>query len=152
MKPPLHGRLKVAQDTPGRQIVRRAAPHVKCALTCCLAALLIDAAVAQPPPAAAAASAAAGQRKVFELVVQGGKVMLPGGTLVLHQNDEVELQWRSDRAMELHLHGYDILVKVSPTAPARMVFRARLPGRFPVSEHRHDGQHHGAVVYLEVHP
>jgi hypothetical protein len=54
--------------------------------------------------------------------------------------------------MELHLHGYDIEVKVSPGSPAVMSFKASIPGRFSVEQHGQGPGHHRAVLYLEVYP
>jgi len=48
--------------------------------------------------------------------------------------------------------GYDIEAGASPESPATISFTADIPGRFPVSEHAHGKAHHGAVLYLEVHP
>jgi hypothetical protein len=52
------------------------------------------------------------------------------------QGDAVKLRWSADRALILHLHGYDIETKVEPGAVAEMAFTARATGRFPVHVHR----------------
>jgi hypothetical protein len=44
----------------------------------------------------------------------------------------VRLLVRSDVADHVHLHGYDIFRDVAPGAPARLAFRATVPGRFEV--------------------
>ena len=72
-------------------------------------------------------------------------------TLKVSKGDRVELRWRSDRPVVLHLHGYDIEARVAPDAPKAMTFTAGTTGRFGVSEHG-GGKHHRAIVYLEVHP
>jgi len=112
---------------------------------------------AAAPSSAAAASAVApapssGPRRVIEIAIRAGKVDVANGTLVVPQDAAVELRWSTDRPITLHLHGYDIETRVKPGASAVMAFKAGLPGRFPVSEHRSDAQHHRAVVYLEVRP
>jgi FtsP/CotA-like multicopper oxidase with cupredoxin domain len=91
-------------------------------------------------------------RKVFELAIANGR--LTGGTETIRvaKGDEVELRLSSDKPVTLHLHGYDIEIVVAPGAPATMSFKAYLPGRFPVSEHRKGAKHHHAVLYVEVHP
>jgi hypothetical protein len=99
-----------------------------------------------------AGHAAAAGPQVIDLEVRDGKVAIAQSTLAVKQHSELELRWTSDRPIELHLHGYGIAARATPQAPATMRFKARLAGRFPVSEHRSDGQHHRAVVYLEVHP
>lgn len=102
--------------------------------------------------AAAAPAVAQAAPKVFDLSLAGGRVPAERNTVRVTKGDKVELRWSSDRPMALHLHGYDLEAKPVPGAPAIMAFTANLPGRFPVSEHRHDGGHAKAVLYLEVHP
>ncbi len=90
--------------------------------------------------------------QVLEISIENGRARLAQNTLRVRQHDAVELRWRSDRAIELHLHGYDIHAAVGPQAPATMRFSARLAGRFAVAEHRKAAHSHRAIVYLEVHP
>ena len=73
------------------------------------------------------------------------------------QNDVVKLQWSTDKAMSLHLHGYDIEKAVAPGAVTEMTFTARATGRFAVAPHlaaQPGGGHaHGDVlVTIEVYP
>jgi FtsP/CotA-like multicopper oxidase with cupredoxin domain len=105
------------------------------------------------PDAYAAPLAATDQpaRRVIDVPIANGKATVAGGTIKVKQGDELELRWSSDRPMSLHLHGYDVEVKVAPPSPAVMSFRANLAGRFAVSEHRQAGREQ-AVLYLEVHP
>ena len=101
----------------------------------------------------AAAGAAGGvQPKVLSFSVVNGAVAGVADTVNVQQGDNLELRWSSDKPMELHLHGYDIEVKVSPQAPAVMSFKANIPGRFPVEPHGQGSGHHRPVLYLEVHP
>ena len=97
----------------------------------------------------AGAVAAAGPAKVFELTVVAGR---SSETLKVKRGERVELRWKSDRRVTLHLHGYDLERTVAPQAPAVMAFEADIAGRFPVSEHGHGGRHGRTVLYLEVHP
>jgi len=106
-------------------------------------------AVAQATAGSASAPTATTLRAIS---IRDGKAELANQTIVVAQGAQVELQWRSDRPIALHLHGYDIETKVAPPAAAAMAFTARLAGRFPVTEHRQDGRHHRAVAYLEVRP
>ena len=99
-----------------------------------------------------AVAADAVRHKVLMLSVVKGAVAGVGDTLKVQQGDDLELRWSSDKPMELHLHGYDIEVKVSPQAPAVMSFKANIPGRFPVEPHGQGPGHHRPVLYLEVHP
>jgi FtsP/CotA-like multicopper oxidase with cupredoxin domain len=99
-----------------------------------------------------AMAADAVRHKVLTLSVVNGAVAGVGDTVKVQQGDDLELRWSSDKPMELHLHGYDIEVKVSPQAPAVMSFKANIPGRFPVEPHGQGPGHHRPVLYLEVHP
>ena len=59
----------------------------------------------------------------------------PQGGIVretVEKNDRVVLIVRSDVADEIHLHGYDISRDVTPGTPARLPFKATIPGRFEV--------------------
>jgi hypothetical protein len=66
------------------------------------------------------------------IVVRGGKV--DGGLkrTTVEKGRKVVLIVRSDVADEVHLHGYDKSVDVTPKKPARLVFVASIPGRFEV--------------------
>ena len=88
--------------------------------------------------------------KVFELLLVKGRVT-GEETLRVKRGERVELRWKSDRPIALHLHGYDIERSAAPQAPAVMAFEATIAGRFPVSEHGGSG-HHRAILYLEVLP
>jgi FtsP/CotA-like multicopper oxidase with cupredoxin domain len=90
--------------------------------------------------------------KVFELVIMDGRLVAASNTIKVKKGDDVELRWSSDRSITLHLHGYDIERKVAPQSTAAMVFKAKLPGRFPVSEHQHGSRQERTLLYLEVHP
>jgi FtsP/CotA-like multicopper oxidase with cupredoxin domain len=81
-----------------------------------------------------------------------GRASVPDDTLRFRQGDAVEITVTSDAPMDLHLHGYDIEASVRPGRPARFTFVAKLPGRFPISEHRQDARHHHSVLFIEVHP
>jgi hypothetical protein len=75
-----------------------------------------------PPP---------GPTEIRVVVVNGA----PQGGIVretVDQGDRVVLVVRSDVADHVHLHGYDIQRDVAPGKPARLPFRATIPGRFEV--------------------
>jgi len=111
---------------------------------------LVIAAVAFNAPATWAANAA--QPKHFVLSLVNGALVGAPDTIRVKQGDDVELRLTSDKPMELHLHGYDIEVKVAPAAPAVMSFSAKIPGRFPIEPHGQEQGRHRAVIYLEVLP
>ena len=68
----------------------------------------------------------------IRIVVANGA---PEGGIVrekVTQDDRVVLIVRSDVADHVHLHGYDIMRDVAPGMPARLPFKATIPGRFEV--------------------
>jgi len=75
-----------------------------------------------PPP---------GPTEIRIVVVDGA----PKGGIVresVEKGDRVVLIVRSDVTDHIHLHGYDIMRDVAPGAPARLPFKATIPGRFEV--------------------
>lgn len=90
--------------------------------------------------------------RVVDLVIRGGAVAPEQRVVRVQVGDDVTLRWTSDRALTLHLHGYDIENRVVPEAPATMRFRARAAGRFPIERHDEQPGREGTVAYLEVHP
>jgi carbamoylphosphate synthase small subunit len=73
----------------------------------------------------------AGPTTVRIAVVNGA----PKGGIVretVEKNDRVVLVVTSDVADHIHLHGYDIMRDVAPGNPARLPFKATIPGRFEV--------------------
>lgn len=56
-------------------------------------------------------------------VVGGGKVTIPLG-------EEATIRVVSDKADEVHLHGYDLYVDLVPNVPAEIAFVASIPGVF----------------------
>ncbi|MDB6000482.1 MAG: hypothetical protein JWP52_2181 [Rhizobacter sp.] len=124
-------------------------------LAAAVMAVAAGTAIMQSPSAFAAdaPSASKAASKVFELPLTNGAVAAQNATLKVTQGDNVELRWTSDRPINLHMHGYDFMATVTPQKPAVMAFNAKLPGRFPVSEHSHDEKkHHQVILYIEVHP
>lgn len=94
---------------------------------------------------------------VFELRIEKGKVPPNMRQIRVRQGDAVRLRWTTDRPIALHLHGYDIELKVEPGAVAEMAFAARATGRFPVEEIKPSakgGHSHGEapLVRIEVRP
>ena len=55
----------------------------------------------------------------------------------VQRDDRVVLVVRSDVASEVHVHGYDLDGRVAPGSPARIRFRATIPGRFEIEMHAH---------------
>jgi hypothetical protein len=93
----------------------------------------------------------------FDLSIERGRVAANMRLIRVRQGDTVKLRWTTDRAIILHLHGYDIEAKVEPGAVTEMAFTARATGRFPIEEHRPNakGGHSHAeapLVRIEVYP
>ncbi len=88
--------------------------------------------------------------KRFELHIHDSKVILDDQTIRVTQGDRIELNWSSDKSIELHLHGYDIHTSITPNSPTMMQFKAHATGRFPVEIH--GKSEHSALIYIEVHP
>ena len=68
----------------------------------------------------------------IRIVVSNGA---PKGGIVrekVEKGDRVVLIVKSDVTDHVHLHGYDIMRDVAPGKPARLPFRATIPGRFEV--------------------
>jgi hypothetical protein len=108
---------------------------------------------------AALVSTAAAQTSeaVFDLRIANGSVALNMRLLRVRQGDAVKMRWTTDRPIILHLHGYDIEMKVEPGKVTEMAFTARATGRFPIEEHKSDargGHSHGEapLVRIEVYP
>jgi FtsP/CotA-like multicopper oxidase with cupredoxin domain len=98
------------------------------------------------------ASAALGAERVFDLTIVHGRLTGGQDTIRVHQGDDVVLRWHSDRAIVLHLHGYEIETRVGPGAAAETRFEARATGRFPVHVHTGQARSEAVLAYLEVYP
>lgn len=80
--------------------------------------------------------------------VQNGKIASGGGVVKLTRGDHVSLSVASDRADNLHIHGYDLHLDVSANRPAKLEFDADRTGRFAVEFHESNLQ----LVVLEIYP
>lgn len=100
------------------------------------------------------AVAQAGAQRVIEVRIEKRKVVAPKEAIRIAEKDVVELRWTSDEPVELHLHGYDMEIKLQPGIPGTMNFEAHATGRFPITSHGWGagGRSHDALTYLEVYP
>ncbi|MBT5109520.1 MAG: hypothetical protein HOM25_12625 [Rhodospirillaceae bacterium] len=87
--------------------------------------------------------------QTFNLEIRDGKVVAANKTLRVTEGQSISLSWTTDKAVELHLHGYDIHAFARPDRAVSMTFKAHTAGRFPVTSH---GAGHHSMIYLEVHP
>lgn len=109
-------------------------------------ALLV--AVLPGPWTGTTALAAGGTR--FDVALEDGSPRQGERTLTATAGDTVSIRVRSDRAVTLHLHGYDRELGVPADGEATLRFDAAIPGRFPIE--LHGGHGHGPILYLEVRP
>lgn len=105
-----------------------------------------------PPPAGGpapiAAVAASRVPRAVELVVRDGELLAGPAVITLQQDEELTLRVTSDRPDELHLHGYDLALKLQPGAPVELRFRATRSGRFEYELHHA----HAELGVVEVRP
>jgi hypothetical protein len=85
----------------------------------------------------------------FNFQIRDRQVMADRRIIRISEGGDVRLNWFTDEALELHLHGYNILVIATPEHPVSMSFRANTAGRFPVSAHVFQ---HPVLTHLEIYP
>jgi hypothetical protein len=85
---------------------------------------------------------------ITELQIRSGRLVSGPTVIKVAQGDEVTLQISSDVADELHLHGYDLHLKIPAGEPAILKFNADRSGRFPYELHHA----HSDIGALEVYP
>jgi hypothetical protein len=90
----------------------------------------------------------------FTIAVKARLVEPAMRTLRARQGDSIELAFSTDEPLELHLHGYDLTLRVEPGKAAALKFQAKLAGRFPIEAHAAPGakHRHANLLYLEVYP
>ena len=84
----------------------------------------------------------------IRIVVRGGRVVGGLRRARLERGEPAVLVVRADVTDHVHLHGYDIMRDVAPGRPARLRFRATIPGRFEVELEDRRLQ----IAQLEVRP
>lgn len=108
-----------------------------------------QAAVVRPPaPAAPVAAAALPASKAFDFVVRDGKRVSGPAALQVRQGDQVTLRIESNANDELHVHGYDLKLRLKAGEAATLEFAAARSGRFELELHRR----HTELGALEVYP
>jgi FtsP/CotA-like multicopper oxidase with cupredoxin domain len=103
-----------------------------------------------PVPGDAAPAEAVANRS-FEVTIADGRLGGGARTLEVQRGDKVTLRIGADRATTVHLHGYDIELKIEPGVAAVMAFEAHATGRFPLELHAPSGRH-VTLLHVEVHP
>jgi hypothetical protein len=87
-----------------------------------------------PVPTSASPSAPAVDKQITVTVAKK-KVTPPTGRVEVAKGSLVRVTVTSDVADELHIHGYDLPVKLPAGAPASIEFRADKTGLFEVETH-----------------
>ena len=98
----------------------------------------------------------------FEISIRDRRVEGSASTLRVKRGETVLLRWRSDEAVSLHVHGYDMRANLSAGSPESMRFEAGVAGRFPITAHefgaaadrdaRPKSPREVTLLYLEVLP
>jgi hypothetical protein len=106
--------------------------------------------------------AAASAVREFDISIRDRRVEGSASTIRVKRGETVLLRWRTDEAVSLHVHGYDIRASLSAASPASIRFEAGVAGRFPITAHefgaapgsdaRPQRHREATLLYLEVLP
>jgi hypothetical protein len=110
-----------------------------------------------PVPWSGSGSLRAAELQRFAVSIKNRKVEPAQKLVRVTRGDAIELELSTDEEVELHLHGYDRLIKLGPARPAVLRLDATIAGRFPIEAHgfasdRGGRRGHVVLLYLEVHP
>jgi heme/copper-type cytochrome/quinol oxidase subunit 2 len=100
------------------------------------------------PAIAASADAVKINIKSIDLQIEKNRMASGPSAIRLVQGDEITLNIRTDRADELHIHGYDLRANLLPGQVVSLTFIATVTGRFGIELHKA----HVAIGALEVYP
>ena len=87
-------------------------------------------------------------KKSFSITIKNGEIVSGEKTVSVIQGENIMIELTTDVEDEIHLHGYDISVRITPHDPAVLQFTADKTGRFSY-ELEHAGIELGAI---EVNP
>ena len=120
---------------------------------------LVFASLGLPPSLVSLAAAQSSEPRQFAITIKNRKVTSATNVISVTKGDAVEIVLTGDEAAELHLHGYDLLLSLTPNAPGKIQFTANIIGRFPLEVHPYEtGAQSGKsrsdrpLLYVEVHP
>jgi len=97
---------------------------------------------AQSPPASSPGN------RVFELGLKNGRLVSGPAVLQVKAGDRITLKIASNNSDELHVHGYDLRLRIKPEEVVNLDFTANRTGRFGLELHRA----HAELGALEVYP
>lgn len=85
--------------------------------------------------------------------VKGGEPVGGVAEIEVVKGDEVTIEVSSDRAGEVHVHGYEIEKPVEAGGTTRVRFTAEIDGKFEIEQHFDTGDPHNAeIAALTVQP
>src|SRR5215470_13351023 len=108
--------------------------------------------------ASAACGGAIAAELTFDLRIERGRLPENLRLILVKQGDVVRLRCTADRRTTLHLHGYDIELRIEPGVTRELTFTARATGRFPLHVHgpaERSGSHaheEPPLATIEVYP
>jgi hypothetical protein len=85
---------------------------------------------------------------VVDLVVQKGRLISGANVVRVKKGDRIVMHVKSDASDEMHLHGYDLHLALTPGTVATLQFVADRTGRFTYELHKSDLE----LGALEVYP
>ena len=94
----------------------------------------------------------------FDLHIERGRLPENMRVIRVKQGDVVRLRCTADRRTTVHLHGYDIELRIEPGVTRELTFTARATGRFPLHVHgpaERSGSHaheEPPLATIEVYP
>jgi hypothetical protein len=94
--------------------------------------------------------AAQAEERFFRVIVAKEAPPVKTPTFQVRQGDAVRVAIESDQAIEVHLHGYDIVTTAAAGQAASLRVEALYSGRFPAEIH--GASLEGPLFYLEVLP
>lgn len=99
------------------------------------AATATSATTSAPATGTASATSATATPQVISVTVAGGQVTPAPAPVAVKAGDTVVIEVTSDKADELHVHGYDKTLALPAGQPTRLELLANIPGQFDVELH-----------------
>ena len=105
-----------------------------------------------------ATTSASTQEKIIIVEIKKGELDESPKVITAFEGTALTLLIKSDEALVLHLHGYDIITKVEQAGKTLMKLNTFATGRFPIKihtpahEHQGNSHHERTLLYLEVYP
>ncbi len=103
---------------------------------------------AQAPVVGLIPAASSPGNRLFELGLKNGRLVSGPVVLQVKAGDRITLKIASNNSDELHVHGYDLRLRIKPEEVVNLDFTANRTGRFDLELHRA----HAELGVLEVYP